>query len=282
MQQTSFAIEIIIHDDASTDSTPDIIRENEFQNKEIIRPIYQKINQYSNDKVNIWSDILIPKVKGKYIALCDGDDYWIDPLKLQKQIDFLENNPDFSISYHNSYILSENGIFQGLVYSKKDKKVINISDLIKGEYAKMCTVVFRNLKNINHNSVRDDDTLSMEILRNGGLAHYQEDVMSVYQWHQGGVWSMKNAKDKYINSSINEEHIFKSFISNFPMECKSRRSNFFFSSSFQLCREGFYKESLNAIVQYIKYEKKKLLLLTNLLKYLKNLFKSIIKDYLRW
>ena len=80
MQETDFKYEILIHDDASTDKTADIIRSYELKYPEIIKPIYQTVNQYSKN-TKILPTFLYPKAKGKYIALCEGDDYWIDPLK---------------------------------------------------------------------------------------------------------------------------------------------------------------------------------------------------------
>ena len=94
-QKTNFKYEILIHDDASTDHSAEIIREYEEKYPEIIKPIYQTVNQYSQD-VSITPTIQVPRAKGKYIAICEGDDFWIDPLKLQKQFDFLEQNPEFN------------------------------------------------------------------------------------------------------------------------------------------------------------------------------------------
>ena len=90
MQKTSFPIEILIHDDASTDDTANIIREYEEKFPNIIKPIYQTENQYSKG-ISISATYQFPRALGKYIALCEGDDYWTDPLKLQKQVDFCNN-----------------------------------------------------------------------------------------------------------------------------------------------------------------------------------------------
>ena len=95
-QSTNFQYEILIHDDASTDNSADIIREYEAKYPQIIKPIYQTVNQYSQN-VSITRAIQIPRSLGKYIAICEGDDYWIDPLKLQKQYDFMEANPEYSL-----------------------------------------------------------------------------------------------------------------------------------------------------------------------------------------
>lgn len=98
MQKTDFPFEIIIHDDASTDATADIIREYERKYPDIIKPIYQTENQYSKgEKVTLFT---FKAARGKYIALCEGDDYWIDPLKLHKQITEMEKHPECYISFH--------------------------------------------------------------------------------------------------------------------------------------------------------------------------------------
>lgn len=98
MQKTSFKFELIIHDDASTDNTANIIKEYEQEYPDIIKPVYQKENQYSKG-VSIGRTFLYPRAKGKYIALCEGDDYWVDPLKLQKQVSFLEKHPEYVLSH---------------------------------------------------------------------------------------------------------------------------------------------------------------------------------------
>lgn len=98
MQKTNFRFEAIVHDDASTDGTADIIREYAEKYPDIIKPIYETENQYSKHDGSL-RRIMDAHMRGKYIALCEGDDYWIDPLKLQKQVDFLEANPEFGMCY---------------------------------------------------------------------------------------------------------------------------------------------------------------------------------------
>ena len=99
MQRTSFPFEVLMHDDASTDNTADIIRDYEAKFPKIIKPIYQKENQYSQGKREISETWNFPRAKGKYIAMCEGDDYWIDGNKLQMQVDCLENNPEYGMCY---------------------------------------------------------------------------------------------------------------------------------------------------------------------------------------
>ena len=100
-QKTNFKFEILINDDASPDGTPEIIREYEQNHPDIIRAVYQKENLYSKG-VRIGDEILLPMARGRYLAFCEGDDYWCDVNKLQKQVDFLDNNPDYTVCVHNT------------------------------------------------------------------------------------------------------------------------------------------------------------------------------------
>lgn len=98
-QKCDFEYEVLIHDDASTDNSASIIREYEEKYPNIIKPIYQTENQYSKG-VKITTDYLYPKAQGEYLAWCEGDDYWTDENKLQKQVDFLDKNSDFVACVH--------------------------------------------------------------------------------------------------------------------------------------------------------------------------------------
>lgn len=106
-QNTNFNYEVLVHDDASTDNTVKIIEEYKKKYPKIIKTIYQKQNQYSLG-IQIWDDILYSMVKGKYIATCEGDDYWCDNNKLQKQFDFMESNEDVALCTHNTKIYDLN------------------------------------------------------------------------------------------------------------------------------------------------------------------------------
>ena len=100
MQQTDFPIEILIHDDCSTDGTTEIIKEYAAQHPDLIFPLYEEVNQYQQGKATEIDFYNYRRARGKYIAYCEGDDYWTDPLKLQKQVDFMEANPEYSVCFH--------------------------------------------------------------------------------------------------------------------------------------------------------------------------------------
>ena len=110
MQKTDFPFEIIIHDDCSTDNTASIIRRYVEKYPKIIKPIYQQENKYSKG-VPIALTFLFPNAKGKYFSMCEGDDYWTDEYKLQKQVDFLQDHPEYSMCIHNNIVVTENGSF---------------------------------------------------------------------------------------------------------------------------------------------------------------------------
>lgn len=111
-QKTNFKFELLIHDDASTDGSAAIIREFEQKYPEIVRPIYQTENQHSQ-KVNIHFAHQYPRARGKYFALCEGDDFWADENKLQKQFDLMEAHPECSICVHTVLGTNEDGAENG-------------------------------------------------------------------------------------------------------------------------------------------------------------------------
>lgn len=120
-QETSFAFEVLVNDDASTDGTAAIIREYEEKYPEIIRPFYQTENQFSKGIGYIYEQIFYPNARGKYLAYCEGDDYWTDPSKLQRQVDFLETHPDYTACVHNTTLHYCDG-------SKPDELLISCSE----------------------------------------------------------------------------------------------------------------------------------------------------------
>lgn len=107
MQKTDFQYEILIHDDASTDNTAGIIKEYQKKYPEIIKPILQTENQMSKGVKKLSYKYNITRAIGKYIAMCEGDDYWIDENKLQKQVDYMENNPNCTFCFHNGLVKDE-------------------------------------------------------------------------------------------------------------------------------------------------------------------------------
>jgi glycosyltransferase involved in cell wall biosynthesis len=194
IQQTSFPIEIVIHDDASTDATTSIICEYREKHPHLIRTIIQTENQYSQRGFGFIAD-LFRQAKGKYIALCEGDDYWIDPLKLQKQVDFLENNPDFAICFHKVKIMEE-GCLKDDYITSDPLSVSTIVDLAKGNYIHTPSCVFRNnTSKISWSNFSEsplgDYYIHMMNAEYGNIFHMNE-VMSVYRVHSNSTFSSQS------------------------------------------------------------------------------------------
>lgn len=187
MQKTKFDFEILIHDDASTDNTASIVREYAAKDKRIIT-ILQTENQYSKG-INPGVEYLYPIARGKYIAACEGDDYWTDSNKLQKQIDFLEANPEFSGSAHQSLV--KTGDSEKL-FNTSVKSDIVLADLLKGRIFHTASLVFRRDIITKHQippSITSHDRALFFQLVAYGPIHYFDDVMCVYRKHEGGISS---------------------------------------------------------------------------------------------
>ncbi len=210
MQKTNFSFEILIHDDASTDGTSDIIREYEERYPEIIIPIYQKENQYAKNIKVISATFNFPRARGKYIAMCEGDDYWTDPYKLQKQVDFLETNPDFNLCCHD-WEVNTNGIITPSPVHHKYKKIkyFNFETLPWVWITKTATLMFRRealdfsiLKRYKYSR----DVHVVYHLLQSGKGVFLPQVMAGYREHTGGVWSQQDSNKKNrITAKLYEE-----------------------------------------------------------------------------
>ena len=196
MQDTSFKFEVIVHDDASTDGTTEILKEYVLKYPDIIRPIIETENQYTKVGFSGLFLQMSRKSNGKYIALCEGDDYWTDPYKLQKQVDFLESHPDYVMCSHkwNEFIENEKKINWGIPFEVNSiGKIYDLNCLIHGEwYFQPLTILYRrssvNFERYNRYKNSKDITLLYALLKNG-KGFCIPDVMATYRIHSSGMWS---------------------------------------------------------------------------------------------
>jgi glycosyltransferase involved in cell wall biosynthesis len=203
MQKTNFPFEIVIHDDASTDGTKEIVEEYASRYPEIIFPIIQLENQYSKGVRGIQSRYNYPRCRGRYIAICECDDSWTDPLKLQKQVDFLETHDEYVLTFHDFRIVDAQGqVMDENPLPTEQKKDASRKDLILGNRMTMTlTLCFRNvIKEFppEKNHVTNGDTFLISMLGNYGKGKWMGDEIgkACYRSHSGGVWSMASKKDK--------------------------------------------------------------------------------------
>lgn len=199
-QKTNFPVEIVIHDDASTDGTDNIIKEYEKKYPELIIPIYEKENQYSQG-VRINRDIMMPKIRGKYMAICEGDDYWTNPNKLQKQVDYLEQHEECSAVVHRSNVLyNEKFIFSRTCFN--GEKDFDAEEIILGggAFVSTASIVCRTEYARKFPSYRlmtnTGDYSLMVLLASKGKVHYFPEVMSNYRFQVPGSWTYNVLNDK--------------------------------------------------------------------------------------
>ncbi|MHA4737259.1 glycosyltransferase family 2 protein [Dyadobacter sp. MSC1_007] len=197
MQQTSFDFEIVIGDDASNDATPDIIRQYSDQRPEIIRAFLHSENQGPSEprefagRNNVLQ--LLKACRGEYVAMCEGDDYWTDPLKLQKQVDFLDKNPDFAVCHHNMEVIYEDGSPSHFFNSSDQKPVSTITDLLEDKWF-MATAswMYRNhfltedFADWHAHAAAGDWAIMFQLAAKGKIG-YLPDVMGVYRKHSAGL-----------------------------------------------------------------------------------------------
>lgn len=195
----NFSIEIIIHDDCSTDGTVDILKELELKYKEI-HLILQKENQFCKGRKII--PILVEKARGKYIAFCEGDDFWIDSLKIKKQYEYMENNPDCSLCCSNAILVDEKGNKIG-DYNHVGKDIdVGLKECVlnDGNYIPTATLFFRksdvlNLPECYFNSPVGDYPLQIYL---SGLSkcHYFVNQTAAYRVNSVGSLNDKLFKDR--------------------------------------------------------------------------------------
>ena len=197
MQQTDFPIEILIHDDCSTDGTTDIIKEYAAQYPDLIFPLYEEVNQYQQGKATEIDFYNYCRARGKYIAYCEGDDYWTDPLKLQKQVDFMESHPEYSVCFHGfeEYDVRNNQM-RKIDFSAQEEFMDDGVDIIPAMYLRYSywgqplTMLFRVSMfdfNWREHYKYYRDTHEIYHLLSIGKGRMLGFVGGVYNLHNGGV-----------------------------------------------------------------------------------------------
>ncbi|HNB82335.1 MAG TPA: glycosyltransferase [Chitinophagaceae bacterium] len=194
MQQCSFPFEIVIHDDASTDGTRNILEEYQQRFPDRFFPMYQSQNQYALGKRGMMARYNFNRCRGKYIALCEGDDYWTDPYKLQKQIDFLEAHPEVNISMGKiCYFFEKEQRFE----NKKEfikihpDAIFSLGDYLKQPFSQTSSFVLRK-QNITipswyFETMTGDQSLVVIFAGPNGKIKVHDDYFSVYRVNKNSL-----------------------------------------------------------------------------------------------
>ncbi len=206
-QQTDFTFEIVAGDDGSTDRSPQILQEYALKHPEKIRafahpenlgPAYPKEFAGRNNVL-----FLLKACKGQYVALCEGDDYWTDPLKLQKQVNFMDKNPEFSICHHNLAVIYEDLSPTHNFNPPEQKLNSTIEDLLEDKwFIGTASTLYRNhflsgdFAPWHHLAASGDWALVLQIAARGPI-HFIPETMGVYRKHQGGLSNVQTSANLY-------------------------------------------------------------------------------------
>lgn len=209
-QKTNFDFEIIIHDDASTDGTINILKKYQKKYPDKIILMLEKENQYSKCANSVLVKVL-DKAKGKYIALCDGDDFWCDDNKLQKQVDYMDLHKNISLCSHNTEIINENNEKIDLINSYLEGIVTIEKFLSNNSSMHTSSMLFRKkdvlkLPNYYYEATVGDLPLKLYLLSKGNCFHFN-NVMSCYRTNAINSWSVAQKNNDIVKQKNFEMEI---------------------------------------------------------------------------
>lgn len=186
MQKTDFPIEYIIAEDCSTDGTREIVFEYARKYPDLIKVVTSDMNVGAN----INAERAFDACRGKYIAVCEGDDYWTDPYKLRKQVDFLESHPDFVMCSHAVKTVFLGGVRKNDPFVKP-LEIATFDDILENHFIPTLSLVFRNGIINKYPSwfmnVMSGDRVLELLLAHYGKNYYMNDVMGTKRKHPGGI-----------------------------------------------------------------------------------------------
>jgi len=258
-QKTNFDYEVFVHDDASTDRSKKIIEEYAERFPKIIKPIYQQENQYSKG-IKIMGTYILPRMSGEYVAVCEGDDYWTDSLKLQRQVDFLDSHPDYVACVHNTMKKNVRTNAENVMYQHEADVDLVFEDVVQYgscsyhtsslmyriEYAKDRPAFFQKSKGYG------DYPLAIYLALSGKI-RFLNRIMSVYRVETVSSWTKSNIVNTHKNAlgcysfaemleAVNEytNYEYKHVLE--PLVLKNEYLGLFFDGKYSKLRKGPYDQ----------------------------------------
>ena len=240
MQKTDFAFEVLVHDDASTDGTADIVREYAQRYPEVIKPVFQVENQFSKG-VNVDKTYNWPRIQGEYVAICDGDDYWTDEHKLQKQVKFLDAHPDFSICFHRAKVIWDDNSHKSYISPKAKmrfhRRVLKLSHLLKCNFIQSSSVMYRwrlkGQENLCPDGILPVDYFLHLLHAEAGKIGYLPDVMSVYRRNDGGIFTGAGQSDTwFLKCALKHMAFYEAVENEFQCNKKAEMASMFKKAAF--------------------------------------------------
>ncbi len=201
-QNTDFRYEIIVKDDASTDGTSDIVREYSQKYPDKIVPLILSENHFQRGLGLVAFEKVYRMAKGKYMAMCEGDDFWTDPDKLQKQVDFMESHPDYSLCGHAAYYANEEGELSQEKFFRLEKGTgdLSVEEILGNWSMATCTLLYRKscrpdvVFPFQGDCINSDYAL-MVYMALKGKVYYFDELMGAYRKGSSGSVSQKLQTD---------------------------------------------------------------------------------------
>lgn len=281
MQKTNFPFLAIVHDDASTDGTQEIIREFEKKYPQIIKGIYEKTgnNLFSRHILDAQMNTWIFETGSKYIAMCEGDDWWIDDCKLQKQVDYMEEHPECVLCFTDCHTANEKSEISTYNLLSKHLTIPTSFEehLFNAGYIAPPTWLYRSdaSKAIGSYDAYTDDTFAMALdLFQQGEIHYMDEVTAIYTVRQGSVANQQNIKkywnyvkgigetqllmaDKYdCTSDIKERLLFQRYITDMLLAVDVNDDEYVQNALIYFEKKGYVlKWFVESCKDYVRYKK---------------------------
>ena len=258
-QQTNFVYRLIIGDDCSTDDTRSIIRDYAQQYPERIQLLFVSEHRGIEHKDRVGIEVLRLST-AKYVALLDGDDYWTDPNKLQRQVDFMERFTGCSLCFHNAEMFYDDGSQPPKRLRPQDQKEIStVEDILAGTVPLPCTVLFRNdlliLPETFH-EVTNADWMMFALLAEHGHVGYINEVMAAYRMHSEGIWSGRT-RQQQLREHIKtyktiDEHLkfkYRRVIANRIAALNEQHARWCLDQYHELVKKGEIKKALRSLME---------------------------------
>lgn len=259
MQKTNFPFKAVVHDDCSTDGSASIIREYAEKYPDIIEPIYEKENLYSKRDGSLKRAMDKATLnRSQYTAYCEGDDFWIDPLKLQKQVDYLDNHPDVSMCFSSCQTLAEEGLSDAFEGKNVEDRFYTANELMKTWQVPTASICLRSdllndprLLDYKRPTVYGDIIVILTAAHHGKVRGMKER-MTTYRINRGGVTRDPAQKPHIYRRLLGH---YQYIAANFPLVDKKYMKNLFFSSQcgLLLCKGVTLREKCIALYRLFRF-----------------------------
>ena len=253
MQKTDFDFEILISEDCSTDGTREIVQEYQQKFPEKIRLLLSEKNIHTNEVVSRG----IHAAQGTYIALLDGDDYWLSSDKLQKQVDFLNTHPECSMCFHNAQAFNEDSNEEQWNWTSSNQKEFStLEDLWRGNFIATCATMFRNhlitrIPDWYNSFFPITDWPLYVLIAEHGKIGYLNEVMGAYRLHAGGLYSPYTVKQKLSKTLDFYQRINRFLDFRYDTDIKTATSIYFYEWTEEYFKRKEFKSAMDCFKVYL-------------------------------